>query len=131
MMDHKFNRRDFLRLCLLSAASTGLAACERKPTIATLLPSAVPTAKPGSSIHLNTDGDAWVWKKTVRGYLSDASNCKSILLDVNGSQFPAALSGAKNSTGKPMFSAEVELTPGENRLTAICQRPDGQEELSN
>src|SRR4029079_3200465 len=133
MSQGKVNRRDFLRLCLLSAASAGVAACERvTPTTVLPEPSSTPTLQPGSShIKLKGGGDAWTWNKVVSGYLDNPADCKSLIVSVNGTEVEAALSKDVASAGSPSFSASVPLEEGDNRVMGICQRSDGQEEKSD
>ena len=130
----KVNRKDFLRLLLLSAAGAGAAACEpTSPTsTATALPapSSTPTLPLGTHLKLNSHGDAWTWNKAVTGTVTNASECKSLLVSANSVEVQAALEGA-NSNGDSTFSANVPLVEGDNRIVAVCQRKDGREEKSD
>jgi glycosidase len=76
-------------------------------------------------------GDAWTWYKVITGKLANPSECKSLLVSVNGAEVNAALDEGSASDGSSTFSATLPLSEGENRVRAICQRKDGQEEKSD
>jgi cyclomaltodextrinase len=132
MTPGKINRKDFLRLLLLSAAGAGLVACEPASPTSILVtePSSTPTLPPGYRIRLDAGGDAWTWNKVVTGRVANASDCKSLLINANGADVEAALSDNPDSNGSSTFSANIPLVEGDNRIGAICQRKDGQEEKS-
>src|SRR5512142_230147 len=122
------NRRDFLRLCLLTAASAGLGGCGGRSPISATGPTLVPTLPPGSRVRLVTRGDVWTWQKKVVARLAGGADCQRLAIRANGSELPAALGSGPGRM--PAFSASIPLTEGQNELVAICTRPDGQEEFS-
>ncbi|RPI33882.1 MAG: hypothetical protein EHM70_04700, partial [Chloroflexota bacterium] len=130
-MPDKLNRRDFLRLCVITATGVVVYACEQSlPLEATHTPSATPgvtpSPTPGLSGKIELEGwqaDAWTWVKDVRGKLSGNEPCEDVIITVNGNYFPATLDSDR-------FSASIQLSEGDNRIYAVCRRPDGQEDKS-
>ncbi len=75
------------------------------------------------NIQLNgVDGEIWAWQHAVSGEVG-AEDCDAIELHVNGSMFPAMLSGTT-------FTATIPLQAGENVITALCRHTNGQETMS-
>src|SRR5919206_3443431 len=114
MNSGKVNRKDFLRLLLLSAAGAGVAACEPTLSTSTIVPepSITPTLPPGDRIELNMTGDAWTWNKVITGRLANASECKSLLVSINGAEVNADLNEGSDSSGSSTFSATLPLSEG-------------------
>src|SRR5919108_3536075 len=113
------NRRDFLRLCVISAGGAIVPACEQTITevigTTTVSPSSTPTVK----LSLGTNVDAWTWVKQIRVGVSEGE-CERVLLHVNGGEFQAQPEGDS-------FTADVQLSEGENQVTAACIQPGGGE----
>jgi len=115
----KLKRREFLHLCLLTAGGAVLSACEQASSW-----QSTPTSLPVAKIELDSwQADAWAWHKEVHGRIGGVEACEAIQINVNGVDFPAALQDGR-------FSASVALSEGENKIIAICRKPDGQEEKS-
>ena len=119
------NRKAFLRLSLVAAGSTVIAACqERLQAIATVT-QAIPTLTPIPITKINLDGadqDVWTWVKQVKVNVS--GECQNIIVDVNGREFEA-------EPEDESFTAEVSLLGGENRIRAACKQSNGDEIRSN
>jgi hypothetical protein len=119
------DRRSFLRLCVLAAGGTFLTACQQaldEMSVATdVLLSPTPGWNPSLSIK-GLDQDIWTWVKPVRVVVS--GECEAVIIRVNGREFAATQAGDE-------FIANVELTSGENRLSAACRQLDGTEVQSN
>src|SRR5688572_20733318 len=100
----KLNRRDFLRLGLVLAGGTFVAACQEMQT------EPVPTATKGimlkSGIHLNgTNADAWTFRKLIRGSLDNPAACQAVFVDNSSTRVEALVEGSS-------FSAEVPIHSG-------------------
>lgn len=125
MENPSLNRRGFLRLCVLSVGGTILAACQQRleglPTAAFESPTS--TSNPIVGIRqAGSDQDAWTWIKKISVEVS--ADCESTVVNVNGREFETQLENE-------MFTAEVSLSPGLNRIHAICKQSDGKEIRSN
>src|SRR5687768_11727322 len=116
------NRRDFLRLCVLAAGGVIAAACEKtiKEAVGTSTVSLSPT--PAVKLNLGTDLDAWTWVKQIRVGVSEGV-CEKVILHVNRLEFQAQPDGDS-------FTADIQLSEGENQVTAACIQPGGGEVTS-
>src|SRR5687768_7625438 len=97
----KLNRRDFLRLSLVLAGGTFVAACQEMQT------EPVPTATKGvmlkSGIHLNgRNADAWAFRKPMTGSLENPAACQAVFVANNSTRVDALLEDSS-------FSAEVPI----------------------
>lgn len=137
MKDGAPNRKDFLRLCLLMAGSTLVAACEGAqsqptptsargntpvPSSTNIPPTPVPELKAGIQLS-GGDAEVWAWNKQVRGILEKPEICPAVWIDNDGFRVQAVLEGQD-------FSATVRVLEGANHLSAVCQHGDEQEEIS-
>jgi len=115
----RLNRRDFLRLCMITAGGAIVAACEKTITEVVGTSTVSPSATPSVKLNLGTNADAWTWVKQIKVGVSE-SECEKLILHVNGQDFQA----------KPQddsFIAEVQLSEGENQVIATCIQPNGEE----
>jgi cyclomaltodextrinase / maltogenic alpha-amylase / neopullulanase len=117
-----FNRRDFLRLCVLAAGGAIAAACEKTITEAIVTSTVSPSATSAVKMSLGTDLDAWTWVKQIRVGVSEGQ-CERVILHVNQQEFQAKLEGDS-------FAADIQLSEGENQVTAACIQPGGAEVTS-
>ena len=117
-----FNRRDFLRLCVLAAGGAVAAACGKTITEIVGTSTASPSATPAVKLSLGTDLDAWTWVKQVKVGVSEGA-CERVVLHVNGQEFQAQPEGDS-------FTADIQLSEGENQITAACLQPGGGEVTS-
>src|SRR5215216_1179865 len=121
------NRRDFLRLCVITAGSAIAAACEKALTDATAVAvgTSTPAASPTPSVKLSLIGgnqDVWTWIKPVN--IRASGECEDVTVYVNGGEFEARPEGE-------YFTADVRLSEGENQVSAACGQRDGGEIRSN
>lgn len=116
------DRRSFLRLCLVSASGTILAACQRRlPGANTpVVPTSTAALEPSVKLDL-ADGhqDVWTWVKQVKVGVS-GGECEKVFLNVNGQEFEA-------QPRDHSFIADVGIFEGENRVNGICVQPGGAE----
>ena len=117
------NRRDFLRLCVLAAGGAVAAACGKTITEIVGTSTASPSATPAVELSLGTDLDAWTWVKQIRIGVSEGE-CERVLLHVNGQEFQAKPEGDS-------FIADIQLSEGENQITASCVQPGAGEVISD
>ena len=122
------NRRDFLRLCVITAGSAIATACQKALTDATAVPFGTSTAFPSAtpSLKLSLAGgnqDAWTWAKQVKVGVSEGE-CERVVVQANGRQFETQAQGQ-------VFTAEVRLSAGENQVSATCLQPGGGEVRSD
>src|SRR5688572_22442762 len=113
----RLNRRDFLRLCVITAGGAIAVACEKTITKAIGTSTAFPSPTPAVKLDLGTDVDAWAWVKQIRVGVSEGE-CESVLLHVNGQEFQALQEGES-------FTADIQLSEGENQVSAACIQPGG------
>jgi glycosidase len=124
-MENPLNRRGFLRLCVVAAGGTVIAACQQSlqdlATATTVIPT--PTPKLITKIDLlGANQDVWIWTKPVEVAVSGP--CQSLVVEVNGREFE----------GKPQgetFTTDIQFSSGLNRVTAACKQSDGIEIRSN
>src|SRR5215207_3359562 len=116
------NRRDFLRLCVLAAGGAVAAACGK--TIIEIVGTSTvsPSATPAVKLSLGTGLDAWTWVKQIRVGVSEGE-CERVILHLNGQEFQAQPEGDS-------FTADIQLSEGENQITAACVQPGGGEVTS-
>lgn len=138
------DRRSFLRLCALAAGSALASAChlaptelpEKEPTLVTPRAStpAPPTqTPPPPAVEIRLAGgeaEIWAWKKRVEIRLSNAAGCRQVVVNANGLPVEAALSASESEAEGGLFSAEVPIEAGVNRVVAECRQPDGRVALS-
>jgi glycosidase len=132
---YSINRRDFLRLCLLTSVAAVSAACRRansEPDSPAPTPESTPVAEsqtagstpetgPACEVELGSeDADIWAWSKQLTGQVTGLEDCLSVMLLVNSVNVEVSQDGEN-------FSADVPLAEGENEVTAVCQCADGQE----
>src|SRR5215213_8103569 len=118
------NRRDFLRLCVITTGSAIAVACQKALTDATAVPLGTSTAFPSAmpSVKLSLAGgnqDAWTWVKQVKVGVSEGE-CEQVVVQANGRQFETRAEGQ-------LFTTEVRLSAGENEVSAACLLPGGGE----
>jgi cyclomaltodextrinase / maltogenic alpha-amylase / neopullulanase len=113
------DRRGFLRLCVLAVGGAFVAACQQRLNDVAVMTEVPPS--PTLSIKASDQG-VWTWVKPVRVVVS--GKCEAVLIRVNNREFTATQAGDE-------FTADVELTAGENRLNAACRQLDGTEVQSN
>lgn len=118
------DRRSFLRLCMVAAGGTVLAACQQA------LPEAVGTStvspSPAPSVKLSLPGgdlDVWAWVKQVKVKVSEGE-CESVAVDVQGDTFEAGPDGEG-------FTAEIPVSAGTQTVSAVCRQPGGEEVRSD
>jgi glycosidase len=116
------NRRDFLRLCVLAAGGAIAAACEKTITEAVGTSTVSPSPTPAVKLNLGTDLDVWTWVKQIRVGVSEGQ-CEKVILHVNGEEFQAQPEGDS-------FTGDIQLSEGENQVTADCIQPGGGEVTS-
>jgi glycosidase len=114
------DRRGFLRLCAVTAGGAVLAACQQALHNITPTTQGTPTstASPEPTVKLKLGGgnqDVWAWTKQVKVQISEGE-CEGIILDVNGQQVEAQPQDG-------FFTAEVGLSSGENKISALCLLP--------
>jgi len=112
------NRRDFLRLCVLAAGGAVAASCGK--TITEIVGTS--TVSPAVKLSLGTNLDAWTWVKQMKVGASEGE-CEKVILSVNGQKFQAQPEG-------DYFIADIQLSEGENQITASCVQPGGGEVTS-
>src|SRR5215207_8304033 len=120
------NRRDFLRLCVITAGSAIAAACEKALTDAIAVGTSTSFPSPTPSVKLSLAGgnqDAWTWVKQVQIGISEGE-CERVLVQVNGREFDAQPEGDS-------FTVDVRLSEGENHVNAVCLQARGGEVLSD
>ena len=118
------NRREFLRLSIVLAGGTLIAACQDAQ------PEVFPTATKGimsppkqAGIKLIGDNtDVWAHTKRVRGSMSDPAACPEVSIEHDGGRVKATLQ-------ESFFSADVPIRPGSNTLTGVCQHADKEEKM--
>jgi glycosidase len=116
------NRREFLQLSIVLMGGAVAAACE--PTRSALTPTGAPTLALPAGIKLTGDNaEAWAFRRTVRGSMSNPAACEAVWLDNSKGRIKAMLQ-------ENFFTAEVPIWPGENPITAVCQHTNQEEELS-
>jgi cyclomaltodextrinase len=127
MQKTPLSRRGFLRLCVVAAGSAIAAACQKAlqniatETVGTSTVS--PSPEPGVKVSLTgADQDAWTWVKPVK--VGVEGECESVVVYVNGREFEAWRDGE-------YFTAEVNLSEGENLVNAVCRQRGGEEIRSN
>ena len=111
-------RRGFLRLSVIAAGSAVAVACQKAVTqvVGTSTPLAPPT--PSVTLDLGGNRDVWAWTSKVQVNISDGQ-CDSVTLDVNQREFEAQPEGN-------LFTSEVNISEGENRVSAICKTDAGE-----
>ncbi|HJW90437.1 MAG TPA: alpha-amylase family glycosyl hydrolase, partial [Anaerolineales bacterium] len=135
MSTNGLDRRGFLRLFAVAAASAAAAACGRAapdgsgelletalapPASPTSAPS--PTAAPQKPLLTGQDAEVWANNKAVQ--VSAPPGCDQVFVYANGQPVEAARAGES-------YNAELPIQRGENRVWAICRQPDGDEVRSN
>ena len=118
------DRRSFLRLCAVTAGGAVLAACQQTLRGLESAASSTGTVSPIKAVQLSIPGadhDAWTWVKSVPVGVSDPAACEAVLVAVNGREF-----GAKPE--EDHFTAEIQLSEGENQVSAICKQSGGEVE---
>jgi cyclomaltodextrinase / maltogenic alpha-amylase / neopullulanase len=118
----RLNRRDFLRLCVITAGGTIVAACEKAITEAIGTSTVAASPAPAGRLSLGTNVEAWTWVKRIKVGVSEGE-CERVLLHVNGQEFQAQPQGDS-------FIADVQLAEGENQVTAACIQQGGEETRS-
>ncbi|HSL46819.1 MAG TPA: alpha-amylase family glycosyl hydrolase, partial [Anaerolineales bacterium] len=124
MKNQSLNRREFLRLSIVLAGGTLIAACQDAQ------PEVFPTATKGimsppkqAGIKLIGDNtDVWAHTKRVRGSMSDPAACPEVSIEHDGGRVKATLQ-------ESFFSADVPIRPGSNTLTGVCQHADKEEKM--
>ena len=116
------NRRDFLRLCVLAAGGAVAAACGKTITEIVGTSTVSPSPAPAVKLSLGTNLDAWTWVKQMKVGVSEGE-CEKVILSVNGQNFQARPEG-------DYFIADIQLSEGENQITASCVQPGGGEVTS-
>jgi cyclomaltodextrinase / maltogenic alpha-amylase / neopullulanase len=109
-------RRNFLRLCVITAGSAIVAACQKALT-ETVTP--LPTVK----LSLGGNQDVWALVKPVNVKVSEGK-CENVILRVNEQEIEA-------QPEEKSFTAEVQFAPGENQVNAVCTLPGGGEVVSH
>jgi glycosidase len=112
-------RRDFLRLSVIAAGSAVAATCQNMPTQIVLTSTAVPSSTPSVRLNLGGNVEAWTWVKQVHVGVSEGE-CERVLLRLNGQEIQTEPQGDS-------FAGEVQLTGGENQVSAVCVQPGGAE----
>ena len=82
------SRRGFLRVCVVAAGGTLVAACQQ--ALQGLAPGAMASATPGPAAKISLTGadqDVWTWIKPVKVGVS--GECESVVVYVNGREFEA------------------------------------------
>src|SRR5215207_4315385 len=118
------NRRDFLRLCVITTGSAIAVACQKALTDVTGVPlgtsTALPSAMPSVKISLaGGNQDAWTWVKQVKVGVSEGE-CERVVVQATGREFETRAEGQ-------LFTTEVRLSAGENQVSAACLLPGGGE----
>src|SRR6266496_4817467 len=119
-MDNPLNRRGFLRLCMVTAGGTVLAACQQSLQNIATATAVIPTPTPKSITKislLGSDQDVWTWSKAVKVAVS--GGCQNLVVDVNGYQFETKPEGKA-------FTSEVKFSAAENQVSAVCLSSDTQ-----
>src|ERR687892_2273825 len=112
-----WDRRGFLRLCVVAGGSIIAAACQKALTevvgTSTAFPSPTPSVKPSL---VGRNRDVWSWVESVK--IDVSGECEKVLVYVDGQEFEARPEGET-------FTAEVSLSEGENQVSAACVQPRG------
>ena len=126
MKKQSLNRREFLRLSLVMAGGTLIASCQDLLSN----PTAFPTKGNMSTPELRTgiqlkggDVDAWTFRKSLKGSMQNPAACQAVWIDNDGTRIRATLQ-------ESFFSGEVPVRPGANRVSAVCQHMNNEEESS-
>ncbi len=141
MNSYYVNRRDFIRLSLITSVAAVAAACRRAESEVVSPTEAPPTAEPkpqptavaeeeaaeaapaGPSCEVqlgNASADVWAWSTQLTGQVTGLEECLAVMLLVNGMNVAVEQDGEN-------FSADVPLVEGENEVAAVCQCADGEE----
>ena len=136
MNNQSINRREFMRLGLLTALMAISAACRREnsqsdsPTPGAgstsiaenqATGSPPPSADSACEVQLDSAGaEVWAWRKHVSGQVTGLDNCLAVMMMVNSVDVEVSQEGES-------FSADVPIAEGENEVTAVCHCADGQE----
>src|ERR1051325_6895905 len=124
MANQPVNRRDFLRLSLILAASSMLGACQKQRLLPELTSVATPQPPLNAGILLKGDHfDAWTFVKQVHGSMQNPAACQAVSIR-NGTDLTQAV------LNEYFFSADVPIHAGINSLIAVCKHKDEEEELS-
>jgi cyclomaltodextrinase / maltogenic alpha-amylase / neopullulanase len=113
------NRRGFLRVCAVAAGGVVVAACQQAWQEIATPTAGLPTWTPNPSTKFNlrgADQDVWTWRKPFKVEVS--GECQRVLVNVGGREFQAKQEGTT-------FVADVQFSPGENPVSAVCIQPDG------
>lgn len=117
-----FDRRSFLRLCMLTAGGAVAAACQQRlqeiATATGLPPSSTP--EPAVNLHLTGGNrDAWTWIKQVRVDVTEGE-CEAVIVRVKGQEY-------ETSPEEGAFTTEIPVSQGENQVNAVCLLPGSEE----
>ena len=106
-------------MSVLAVSSVIAAACQKALTevVGTSTPS--PSATPSVTLNLGGNQDAWTWVKQVQVGISEGE-CGRVIVHANGQEIEAQPEGE-------FFTAEVNLSEGENQVSATCLPPGGGE----
>src|SRR5215216_1327636 len=125
MENAPLNRRSFLRLCVVAAGGTAMAACQQALRDIAVVTKAVPslTSTPMPKINLiGADRDVWAWIKSVQVEIS--GKCQGVIVYANGRELEAQPEGET-------FTVDIQLSEGENQIGAACVQPNGAQIRSN
>src|SRR5215211_2438140 len=124
MPDQPLRRREFLRLSLLLAGSALATTCQVQRIVPTATKGSMSTPELQAGIQLiGGDADAWTFHKPLKGSMGNPAACQAVWIDNQGERVQAALQ-------ESFFSAEVPIHPSANPVSAVCQHPDNEEEMS-
>src|SRR5215211_5751808 len=124
MPDQPLHRREFLRLSLVLAGSALATTCQAQRIVPTATKGSMSTPELQAGIQLiGGDADAWTFHKPLQGSMGNPAACQAVWIDNRGERVQAALQ-------ESFFSAEVPIRPGANAVSAVCQHPDNEEEMS-
>ena len=118
MQKAPLTRRGFLRLSVIAAGSAVAVACQKALNNVVGTSTPFVSATPSVKLDLGGNRDVWAWTSQVRVNVSEGQ-CDSVTLDVNQHAFEAQTEGSS-------FTAVVNLSEGENQLSAVCKTDDGE-----
>ena len=124
MQKAPLTRRGFLRLSVIAAGSAIAVACQKALADTAVGTNTPPVSlTPSAKLDLGGSLDAWTWVKQVQVGVSEGE-CERVIVRANEQEVEARAEGDS-------FTADIQLTEGDNQITAVCVQPGGGEVQSD